>query len=421
MGVIDGTCLLIASRLVYGSAMRIFFTCLLSLALVCACDDGGGPARPDAGGGTDSGTTDAGDTDAGDVDGGGGGCEAAIVSVATGMSAPVLVTAPEGDDRLFVVNLTGTVALIAADGSTSTFLDLSGTVTVDGDHGLNGLAFHPDYATNGLFFVTWAPSSANLRVSSFTVSADPDVADPASEVTILDIPLAQPAHSGGHLAFGPDGYLYIGVGDGESSPSAAHAQDLTTLPGSILRIDVDGGAPYAVPADNPFVGMGGGVREEIYAYGFRLPYRFSFDGTDLFVGEVGDRMYEQVELVTAGGNYGWPIVEGDGHCHTPATGCDPSGTEPPLYEFEHAGGRCAMMGGFVYRGSDLPSCHQGRYFFADYCTGQVSSFVVEGGAATDVTDGPVASSMVVSWGRGGDGELYLLGMDGEVFRLSASP
>ena len=388
---------------------------LLAFACLPGCDDTG-PVRPDSGG--VDGTFDGGPP--GDAGNRGGCSPLSITPIAAGMVAPVLVTAPAGDDRLFVVNLTGTVALIQADGETSTFLDLGASITLTSDRGLNGLAFHPDFGTNGRFYVTYAPSRSTLRLSSFEL-LDANTADPSTEVLLLETTFPETTHTGGHLAFGPDGYLYVGVGDGEMSPTMMLAQDTTSLLGSILRIDVDSASPYAIPSDNPFVGAGGGVREEIFAFGFRLPYRFSFSGTDLLVGEVGDTRFEQVELVTSGGNYGWPIVEGNMHCHTPRTGCDTSTSEPPLFEFEHSGGRCAMMGGFVYRGDDLPSCHQGRYFFADFCTGAVTSFTIEGRAATDVQAGPVAPSMVVSWGRGGDGELYLLGMDGEVFKLTAAP
>ena len=392
---------------------------LLSSLLLAACDDGPGPARPDSGG-TDAGN-DAGAADAGpDVDGGPACPALAITTVATGMTAPILVTAPAGDARLFVVDLTGLITIVAPGGGTSTFLDLSSSVTVAGDHGLNGLAFHPDYPTDPRFFVTYAPTRATLRLASFTVSSDPDVADAGSETTILEVTYPEAAHTGGHLAFGPDGFLYAGFGDGEASSGMALAQDTSALPGKILRIDVDAsGVPYGIPSDNPFVGTAG-AREEIYAYGFRLPYRFSFDGTDLIVGEVGNNRFEEVDLVTSGGNYGWPTVEGNMHCNSPTSGCDLSST-PPIYEVAHSASFCAMMGGFVYRGAALPSCYQGRYLFADYCSGRVGSFRIEGGAAVDVQAGPTASSMVVSWGRGGDGELYLLGMDGEVFQLTAAP
>ncbi|MCB9595434.1 MAG: PQQ-dependent sugar dehydrogenase [Sandaracinaceae bacterium] len=388
---------------------------ILLLSLSTGCDDGSGPARPDAG--SDAAVAvDAGDSDGGSPPDGGGACGAlAVTEVLSGLSDPILVTAPDGDDRLFIVEIGGRIQIARGGSVTGTFLDLSGSVVLRGDHGLNGLAFHP---SDGRVFVSYATGATTLRIASFTLG-DADTVDPTSEQTILEVDYPEAAHTGGHLAFGPDGYLYIGIGDGEARSGMALAQDLTSLNGKILRIDVDGAAPYAIPGDNPFTGTAT-MRDEIYAYGFRLPYRFTFDGTDLIVGEVGNDRFEEVDLVTSGGNYGWPVVEGNMHCNSPASGCDLS-SEPPIHEFPHSGGHCAMMGGHVYRGSALPSCYAGRYFYADYCSGQVTSFRVEGGAAVDVQDGPSAPGMVVSWGRGGDGELYLLGMDGSVYQLTAAP
>ncbi len=399
----------------YRVRMRFSSTLLASSLFLLGCDDGMGPVRPDAGsdaGGGGDGGADAGGPD----DDAGPGCGALTVTEAiTGLRDPIFATALPGDDRLFIAEIAGRVQIAQGGTVTGTFLDLRAAVTLEGDHGLNGLAFHP---SDGRVFVSYAFARGMLRVASFTLT-DPDTVDPTSETTLLEIAYPEAAHTGGHLAFGPDGYLYIGVGDGQASPTMALAQDLSSLPGKILRIDVDSGTPYGIPSDNPFTGTAT-MRDEIYAYGFRLPYRFAFDGADLVVGEVGDDRFEQVELVTSGGNYGWPVVEGNMHCLNPPSGCDLSST-PPIHELEHTGGRCAMMGGYVYRGSALPACYAGRYFYADYCTGQITSFRIEGGAAVDVQSGPTVPAMVVSWGRDGAGELYLMGMNGTVYQLAAAP
>lgn len=393
-----------------------------------ACD-GSDPIRPDSGA-RDAGV-DAGDVDAAMRDGGGGACGALTLTAlgVGGLSQPVQLTAPDGDDRLFVAELTtGRVRVLDAAGAIGgTFLDLSSASSFQfaGELGLNGLAFHPDYATDGRVFVLYAPTRAAVRISSFHVLAtDANSVDPASEVVILETTLPMPNHPAGHLAFGEDGFLYASIGDGQSAgDDMGLAQDLGSLAGKVLRIDVDSASPYAIPTDNPFVGMGG-AREEVWMYGFRVPYRFSFDPTsgDFYLGEVGDRSFEEVDYLaaggTAGGNYGWPTVEGDGHCV--ATGCDPSGLVAPIFEYGHSGGRCAVMGGYVYRGSALEACHQGRYFFADYCTGTVSSFTVAEGTASAPEEGPSAPERVVSWGRDGQGELYLLGESGEIYALRSN-
>jgi glucose/arabinose dehydrogenase len=396
-------------------------SCVLLFFWLIGCGDDDGPMRPDSG--ADSGMRDGGGIDGGgDVDGGPG-CAALALEELVTLGAPNQIVAPAGDERLFITELTGEISIVRDGAVTGTFLDLSG-FPITFDLGLNGLAFHPDFATNGRFYVAYKSGALTLRLASFTVSgSDPDVADPTSEATILEVTLPAEVHTSGHLAFGPDGYLYMGVGDGEMMPNMRLAEELDSLLGKILRIDVDGTAPYAIPTDNPFVGMSG-VREEIWAYGFRLPYRFSFDEGALFIGEVGNNRFEEVNLVPAGSpggiDFGWPSVEGNGNCFDPPTGCDMDST-PPIYEYAHSDDRCAMMGGFVYRGSALPACHVGRYFFADYCSGQIISFVESGGTATDVRDGPVAPAEVISWGRDSSGELYVASENGTVYQLVAAP
>jgi glucose/arabinose dehydrogenase len=219
--------------------------------------------------------------------------------------------------------------------------------------------------------------------------------------------------------------LYIGMGDGQADGDVMGlAQDNDSLLGKILRIDVDAtdAGAYGIPPSNPYVGMAG-ARGEIWASGFRLPYRFSFDATtsDLYIGEVGDTRFEEINFEASpsvgGFNFGWPAIEGPTACHTPPSGCDPSGFTPPLHNFAHSASQCAVMAGGVYRGTALASCRQGRFYYADYCTGRIFSFLLMGGMATDLQPGPVVPAQVVSMGQGGDGELYLLDANGTIHHL----
>ena len=319
--------------------------------------------------------------------------------VVEGLGSPVdLVPATDGTGRLFVVEQTGAIRILTPAGRIRPvpFLDLADRMAdLEGDYderGLLALAFHRSYAANGRLFVVYsAPPRANgpewsvstTTLSEFRVSAsDPSAADPASERRLLRIDKADINHAGADLGFGPDGFLYVSLGDGggrndvgPGHPEIGHGQDVSTLAGSILRIDVDargpGGRPYAIPPDNPFADGRGGARPETFAYGFRNPYRFSFDARGrLFVGDVGQDIYEEVDLVRAGGNYGWRTREGT-HC-TPFVGEDcrragPDG-EPfidPIIEYEHADVGTAVIGGFVYRGRAIPSL-RGAYVFGDW-------------------------------------------------------
>ena len=321
-----------------------------------------------------------------------------------------VVTAPDQSKRLFVFDQVGKIWIIGADGKklTTPFLDVSSKlVPLDGgydERGLLGLAFHPNYKSNGLLFVYYtlpprpaSPAWNNLnRIASYKVSADPNVADINSEQVILEMDDAQMNHNGGTLAFGPDGYLYIAIGDGGGADdvgpghvpdwytvnAGGNGQDIeANLFGDILRIDVNGGTPYSIPPDNPFVNKAG--KDEIYAYGFRNPYRFSFDmgGTNqLFVGDAGQVLYEEVSIVTKGGNYGWNVKEGT-HCFSTANNqqspgscpmADPLGTPltDPIIEMKNAanpsgGVATTIIGGNVYRGKELPA-YDGKYIFGIY-------------------------------------------------------
>jgi glucose/arabinose dehydrogenase len=318
----------------------------------------------------------------GDEVGGGGGAVTpaspfpaiSLVRVATGFTQPVLVThAADGSGRLFVVERAGVVRILRNGAVEPTpFLDISALVRTGGsEQGLLGLAFPPDYRTRQHFYVYYTGKSGvgDTVVARYRLSADPDVADPANALTLLR--QAQPFanHNGGHLAFGPDGYLYVGLGDGGAAGDPlGNAQNSATLLGKLLRIDVESGAdPYAIPANNPF-------GNEIWALGLRNPWRFSFDRVtgDLYIGDVGQSAYEEVNFQPAasrgGHNYGWNVMEGM-HCYK-GTGCKQTGLTAPVAEYSHDSGNCSITGGFVYRGPQYPSL-QGVYLYGDFCSGQL--------------------------------------------------
>jgi glucose/arabinose dehydrogenase len=286
-----------------------------------------------------------------------------------------LATSGDGSDRLFVVEQTGGIRVFQNDPATASsalFLDLSGRISSSsGEQGLLGLAFHPDYAQNGFFYVDYtAPNPLRTVVARYTVMAnDPNRADPASEFTIIEIPQPYTNHNGGMLAFGPDGYLYIGMGDGGSGGDPDnYAQDTTQLLGKILRIDVNDTTVtthYVIPPDNPYAQDPGSARKEIWALGFRNPWRFSFDGANgmLWVGDVGENTREEIDIVEKGKNYGWRIMEGT-ICHDPPSGCDQTGLELPIKDYSHLVGD-AVVGGYVYHGLRRPG-YAGAYIYGDY-------------------------------------------------------
>jgi glucose/arabinose dehydrogenase len=352
----------------------------------------------------------------------------ALDEVVSGLSSPVFVTAPPRDaDRLFVVERGGRIRIVR-DGSIlpAPFLDLSGSVLAGGEQGLLGMAFHPRYDTNGHFYVNHTDAAGATRVARFRVSADPDVAEAASEQPVLSVAQPFDNHNGGMIAFGPDGMLYIGMGDGGwGGDPQNHGQNPATLLGSMLRIDMDGASPYAIPADNPFVGHAT-YREETWAYGLRNPWRFSFDrGTgDAYIADVGQGAAEEVSHQPAGSaggeNYGWRITEGS-RCFAPQSGCSTDGLTLPVHEYGH-GPACSITGGYVYRGVDFPAL-QGRYFFGDFCAGWIHSFVLVEGGASDVQDhsddvGTV--SALASFGEDGRGELYVVSLGGTIYRIRAA-
>ncbi len=338
-----------------------------------------------------------------------------LETVATGLDQPLDLTAPTGDDRLFVVEKTGTVRLIKKGTVLAKpFLTVPG-VGSGSEQGLLSMAFHPGYASNGRFFVSYIDTAGDSRVAEFTVSADPDVADPVGTV-ILTVDQPRSNHNGGYLAFGPDGMLYLGLGDGGGAGDPwENAQNPSTLLGSILRIDVSSPGRYAVPLDNPF-------GSEVWAYGVRNPWRFSFDGGRLYLSDVGQDRYEEINVVSAsapGINYGWDVLEGS-HCYEPSSGCSAAGTVLPAIEVAHPDG-CSITGGHVYRGDRLPNLW-GMYFYSDFCGGWLRSFSYTGKVvdARDWTSSVGTVSRPTAFGLDGHGELYMLTIGGVVYRLARS-
>lgn len=350
----------------------------------------------------------------------------ALEVVTDQVTSPVgLASAPGDASRLFIVEKSGRVRVVQ-NGilASEPFLDITALTSTDGERGLLGLAFHPDYAVNRHVFVYYTDNAGDTRVARYT-AATPDQADPGSAEIILAVDQPYSNHNGGHVAFGPDGYLYVALGDGgDGGDPDGNGQELGTLLGAIVRLDVDGGSPYAVPSDNPFVGTAG-ASPEIWAYGLRNPWRFSFDRANgnLFIGDVGQGRLEEISVQRAGSgggeNFGWNVMEGT-ECFG-AGSCDASGLTMPVYEYDHDDG-CSVTGGYVYRGAALPQL-AGRYFFGDFCSGFVRSFRYEGGSAVDVQDHTEDLGVIgglASFGEDVDGELYLVDIEGVVYRLVAT-
>jgi glucose/arabinose dehydrogenase len=341
-----------------------------------------------------------------------------LTIVVSGLSQPVFAASPPGDDRVFVVEQTGRIQVLRAGVLLGTFLDVSEIISTGGERGLLGLTFHPSYAQNGRFFVDYTNKDGSVVVAEYRVSGDPGVADPASARVMLTVPKPFPNHNGGMVAFGPDGYLYVGLGDGGSGGDPnRNGQNTNTLLAGILRIDVEKD-PYGIPPDNPFVG-GGGAPEK-WAYGLRNPWRFSFDGERLFIGDVGQDAWEEIDVVaaaSAGLDFGWSIMEGN-HCFRDSN-CDQSGLVLPLVEYGHTGGNCSVIGGYVYRGSAIPEL-DGVYFYGDYCSGKISSFRIDNEGISETRDwgdtlGPLPG--LTSFGVDAAGEVYLTSTDGNLYRV----
>ena len=339
-----------------------------------------------------------------------------------------LVQPDDGVDHIFVTEQAGRIRVFPNDQNAAqpaTFLDITDRVLFGGsqdEQGLLSLAFHPEYADNGYFYVYYSASNPRRSVvSRFSLSTgDPKVADSGSELVIIEILQPFSNHNGGQIAFGLDGYLYIGLGDGGSAGDPqGNGQNVGTLLGSLLRIDVDGVSQdknYRIPTDNPFVGVDGALGE-IWAYGLRNPWRFSFDEATgfLWVGDVGQGSWEEIDVVSAGGNYGWKVMEG-AHCFSPSSGCNQSGLKLPVAEYSHGEG-CSVSGGYVYRGRGMPSLI-GAYVYADFCSGRIWGLRYDGLAVTESARLVDSFTLdISSFGQDLARNLYVLSYNGGIYRL----
>ena len=354
-------------------------------------------------------------------------------------STPVALCAPpDQSDRLFILNQQGIIYVVPnlpLATSSKMFLNISDVVSSGGELGLLGIAFHPNYQNNGYFYIYYTIGNSDPGypyasvLSRFKVSStNPDSADRSSEVVLMRVNQPFSNHKAGQLAFGPvDGYLYISFGDGGSGGDPfGNGQNLTAWLGKILRINVDSaavGLHYSFPPDNPFVNdPTPGIKKEIYAYGLRNPWRYSFDHTThtLWVGDVGQDKYEEIDTIVSGGDYGWNIMEGL-HCYNPSSGCNQTGLRLPLLEYGHVNGQCAIIGGYVYRGNSIPALN-GRYIYGDYCTGSIWDFDTRFSPSS--TNALLISSgkQMSAYGVDKHQELYLCSYnDGIIYKFTAIP
>ena len=371
--------------------------------------------------------------------------------IADGFSKPVYICQPPGDnERLFVLEQKGVVKMIKNGKKVrKPFADIRDRVhnpVIPGDErGLLGLAFHPDYQSNGFVFMNYIDEDDHTIISRFIVSENLDKLDTDSEKILMKIKQPFSNHNGGHMVFGPDGYLYISVGDGGKwGDPYNNAQNLETVFGSILRIDVDNGEPYAIPEDNPFL-KHENAKKEIWQYGLRNVWRFSFDREtgDIYLGDVGQDMWEEINFVSAedagGQNFGWRVMEGN-HCYNPKENCDSTGLMPILEYPNDANymkvltgmdepnvDGCSVTGGYVYRGSAINRL-QGTYFFADYCSGNIWTFKEKNGKATEFQNrteeinlgGGGFTNYISSFGEDNNGELYIVDYNGIIFKLTVA-
>jgi glucose/arabinose dehydrogenase len=337
-----------------------------------------------------------------------------LAPVIKGLKEPTLVAQPpDGSTRFFVLEREGRVRVADANGQLqpTPLLDLTQDTSTGGEQGLVGLAFHPAFATNGYVYIDYTANDASVRVVRYTMRPDQrDRIDPATAQTVMDIPKQSKWHNGGTLAFGPDGYLYISLGDDEQSEKA---QDLTSIYGKILRIDVDSAEPYAIPPSNPFVNTVG-ARGEIWSYGFRNPWRFSFDRAtgDMWIGDVGDAKWEEIDMQPAasrgGENYGWPMLEGN-ECVEPEH-CHDAGLIAPLVTYGHDM-NCAVIGGYVYRGKTAQGL-AGSYLFGDLCTGGVFTLRREADQSWKRLELGFQPIKIDSFGEDPSGEVYVVDIQG---------
>jgi glucose/arabinose dehydrogenase len=376
--------------------------------------------------------TDAGVRDAAGAPGGATGVTIALDQRVQGLDDPVFITdAGDGTNRYFIVEQTGRIKIwVPGTGVRGTpFLNLSSEISTGGERGLLGLAFHPNYETNRRLYVYLTRGDGDIVIREYKAkSADPNRVKKDTRRQVLRIEhSANTNHNGGMLVFGPDGYLYLATGDGGSSDDPNNnGQRKDTLLGKMLRIDVDGrtgGKPYGIPPSNPYVGEAG--KNEIWQRGLRNPWRFSFDAANgnLWIGDVGQDQWEEVDraIDTASGpgrgiNWGWDVLEGT-HCHEPSSGCNRTGKTDPVTEYANSGSsRCAVTGGYVYRGTAIPAL-QGSYVFADYCTGEI--FSIAANAADGVNPSLVlnTSALISSFGERPNGELFVVDRGGRIYQV----
>jgi len=302
------------------------------------------------------------------------------------------------------------------------FLDIRTLVLCCGERGLLSIAFHPRYAENGFFYVYYTDRNGDVTIARYSVSSDPNRADSSSGTILLQIQHRTASnHNGGQLAFGPDGFLYAGTGDGGGAGDQSNnAQNLLSLLGKLLRIDVDGASPYTVPSSNPFVGRSD-ARGEIWAYGLRNPWRFSFDreSGDLWIADVGQNAWEEVNLQArtsiGGENYGWRRMEGT-HCFNPSTNCSQPGLVLPVLEYSHAASACSVTGGHRYRGSRFPRL-TGTYFYGDYCNGIITGAVQRTNGTWNPRQLLDTTFDITSFGEDVNGEIYLVDQGGRIFQI----
>jgi glucose/arabinose dehydrogenase len=360
--------------------------------------------------------------------------EIALETLATGLAQPTAI-AHAADTRLFLTLQRGQIVVFENGRVLSTpFLDIRSLVSCCGERGLLGLAFHPRHSDNGFFFVDYTNGAGDTVIARYHVPAgNPDAADPASGVTLLTIPQPFANHNGGQLAFGPDGDLYVGMGDGGSANDPmCNGQRDDTLLGKILRLDVDANSSsppfYGIPPDNPFAAPGG-PRAEIWAKGLRNPWRFSFDREtgDLWIGDVGQDSRDEIDFQPAGTpggrNYGWKVMEGTAcgaggtsGCPSGVPACNAAGLTPPILEYSHSAGDCSVTGGFMYRGTSYPHLI-GTYFYGDYCTGRIRGATLSSGTWTARVFSARASG-VTTFGEDASGELYLATESGLFARIT---
>ncbi|MGC5540464.1 PQQ-dependent sugar dehydrogenase [Streptomyces griseus] len=337
---------------------------------------------------------------------------ASLTEVAKAQSPSAGAAGP--DDTLWIAERAGTVRVLDGSGLGAPVLDISDETTTDGERGLLGVAFDKTFAH---FYISFTDLEGTSTIDEFAV--EDGQLQPNTRRTVLTQTQPYANHNGGDIKFGPDGYLYIAFGDGGSGGDPhGNGQKLDTLLGKLLRIDPSGAEPYAIPADNPFV-ADANAKDEIWSYGLRNPWRFSFDaGTgDLLIGDVGQSDWEEIDWApadsTGGENYGWSSMEGT---HPFRGGTEPANHVPPVHEYDRTGLGCSVTGGYVYRGEALPDL-QGSYVFSDYCDGTLRTLQMADGEVTGVGDLGVSAGEVISFAEGGDGELYVLGSNGTVSRV----